>query len=212
MTVAVLSVSARQGDGIAVAFEIRDGEKLQKECFIISAAAFADMGLCVGECDRDRFDAVCEAAELYSAKKRGLNILGYGACSETGLCRKLVSKGISKETAKKAVAELAAEGYINADADAHREAEKCVAKLWGRKRIAVTLRQKGYSDESVRSALYALEDSGVDFAELCGERLSRTVSELPSDPKEKQKIIASLMRYGFSITEIKEAMKKIDLG
>ncbi len=207
MTVAILSVSARNEDEIAVTFEIKDGEHTQRESFIISATLFADMHLSVGECDRERFDAVCEAAELYRAKKRGLNILGYGASSEKGLAHKLMSKGFSKATAERAVAELSAEGYINADADACREAEKGLAKLWGKKRIAATLYQKGYSDSSVKRAIFALEDGGVDFSELCAERLRRTVDELPRDPKEKQKLIASLIRYGFSSDEIREAVR-----
>lgn len=208
MTVAILSVSARTDEEIAVTFEIRDGEHSQRECFILSATLFADMGLSVGECDRECFDAVCEAALLYRAKKRGLNILGYGTSSEKGLVRKLTAKGFSKATAEAAVSQLSAEGYINADGDALREAEKCISKLWGKKRIAATLYQKGYSDSSVKRAIFALEDGGVDFSELCAERLRRTVDELPRDPMEKQKLIASLIRYGFSSDDIREAVRR----
>ncbi len=207
MTVSVLSVAARAGDDIAVSFEIKEGEHAQRECFVISAALLADLRLSVGECTRECYDTVCQASEVYRAKKRGLNILAYGTASKIGLYRKLLSKGISKDIAKEAVRELAAEGYINADEDALREAEKCVGKLWGKRRIAAALYQKGYTDRQVKAALCDLEDRGTDFSEICAERLRRTNSELPTEPKEKQRLAASLMRYGFSTSEIKDALE-----
>lgn len=207
MTVSVLSISARGDSEIAVTFEIRNGELAQKECFLLSASVFADLRLAVGECDRDTFDAVSDAAELYRATKKGLSLLGYGASSQKALYRKLVLKGFSKDIAQRAALELSESGYINENSDAVREAERCVLKLWGKKRIIAHLRSKGYSEENVREAVYSLEDSGIDFAEVCSERLKKAVDSLPSDPKEMQKLIASLMRYGFSGSEIKEAIK-----
>ena len=64
MTVSILSISARGDSEIAVTFELREGELRQKECFLLSASVFADLHLTVGECDRDTFDTVSEAAEL----------------------------------------------------------------------------------------------------------------------------------------------------
>ena len=207
MTVSVLSISARGDSEIAVTFEIRDGELVQRECFLLSACVFADLHLTVGECDREAFDAASDAAELYRATKKGLSLLGYGASSQKALCRKLVMKGFSKEIAQKAAKDISKNGFINESTDAAREAERCAAKLWGKKRIIAHLRSKGYSEENVREAVYSLEDSGIDFAEVCAERLKKAVDSLPSDPKEMQKLIASLMRYGFSGSEIKEAIK-----
>ncbi|MBQ8850145.1 MAG: regulatory protein RecX [Clostridia bacterium] len=207
MTVSVLSVSARGSDEIAVTFEISEGELRQRARFLLSSRAFADLRLTVGECDRSVFDAASEAAELYSAVKRGLFILGYGSCSKKDLCRRLVMKGIPREVANAAVNELAADGFINERADAEREAERCVSKLWGRKKITAHLYNKGYSEEAVKGALYALEDSGVDFSELCAERLRRAYDSLPDDPKDIQRVMAALARCGFSGSEIKTAMR-----
>lgn len=206
MTVSVLSVSARGDSEIAVTIEIREGERTQRECFLLSTRMFADLRVTVGECDRETFEAVSDASELYRATKKGLSLLGYGACSEKMLRRKLVSKGISKDIAAAAVRELSAEGYIDERSDAEREAERCVDKLWGRKRISAHLYEKGYSAEAVRAAIYALEDRGTDFSQVCADRLRKSVDTLPDDPKSMQKLIASLMRYGFSGNEIKEAV------
>lgn len=208
MTVAIVSLSARGESGIAVCFELSDGEHRQRETFTVDSRAVADLSLKVGICDRELFDKVSYESLVYNAVKRGANILGYGACSEKMLVRKLGSKGIKPEIAKKAAEELVRRGYMNPQADAAREAQKCALKLWGRKRIAAELFHKGYSDENVRSALYSLEDEGVDFDDLCAERIRNSVDEIPTDPAKRQKLIASLQRYGFSSSEIKEGLKK----
>lgn len=207
MNVSVLSFTARGEGEIAVTFEIRDGELSQKETFLLSARLFADMRITAGECSRECFDRVAEAAEIYRATKKGLSLLSFSRCSRKALVRKLVVKGFSKECALDAVDELARQGYIDENADALREAEICVAKLWGESRIRQKLYEKGYSDEAVSMALYALEDNGVDFSEVCAERLRKMVEVIPSEPKGKQKLIASLIRYGFSNSQIRDAIR-----
>lgn len=209
MTVTILSLSARGAESVAVTFELRCGEQTQRESFLLSPAQVADLGLCRGESNQACYDAVSTCARIYEAKKRGVILLGYGGCSEQALCRKLVAKGISREIAHMAVAELVSEGYVDPTADALREAERCVAKEWGKRRIVATLRAKGYADEAIRAAMYALEDAEVDFVALCAERIQKQVGVVPSEPAARQKLFASLERYGFSSAEIREAMRRL---
>ena len=209
MTVSVVSVSARGKDEVSVAFEIRQGEAVQGESFLLSASELADLRISVGECDRETFDAVSAAAQRYAALRTGLSILSYGAYSKRALCRKLLQRGISRDRAAEAIAALTELGYVDESADAYREAQRAVAKLWGKKRIYAHLLEKGYTDEVVRGAMYALEDDGVDFFELCERRLRQKGGDMPQDPKERERLIASLMRYGFSTSEIKTAMRRI---
>lgn len=205
MTLAIVSLAARGDEEIAVTFEIRSGEHTQTQRFTVSAATVADLHLHTGVCDTDCYDAVSRASEVCSAIKKALYLLGYGRCSESALCRKLVSKGIDREIAAEAVEELCRRGYLDAENDALREAERCVAKHWGRKRIAAALFEKGYRQSTIQSALNRLEDDGVDFVEVCAERLRRT--EIPDDPDACRKLIASLERNGFSRSEIRDAMQ-----
>jgi SOS response regulatory protein OraA/RecX len=207
MKISVLSVTARGEDEIYVTLEIREGDQWQKESFLLSAKAFADLGISVGECDREEYDRISRAAEIYRALKKGLTLLSYSRCSKKALVRKLISKGFSREYAIGASDELVREGYIDEHADALREAEICVSKLWGENRIRATLYEKGYPDDAISAAMYSLEDSGVDFSEICAARLERFVDEIPSDPKEKQKLVASLIRYGFSSSQIRDAIR-----
>jgi SOS response regulatory protein OraA/RecX len=209
MTLEILSLAARSEGEIAVTFEIRSGEHTQKETFVVSSRLVADLRLRTGACDTDCYDAVCRGSEVGAAVKKGLYLLGYGSCSERTLERKLVSKGFSREIAREAVAELESRGYLNEDADALREAEKCVAKRWGQRRIAAALKEKGFAQESIQHALYALEDAGVDYVELCAERIQNKVGESPCDADERRRLIASLQRYGFSLSEIQEAFRRM---
>lgn len=205
MTVTLTSLAARGEDEIAVTFEIQSDGNIQRETFLVSSALVADLRLCKGETTRDCFDAVSHGSQIRNAVKRGLGILGYGSCSERTLCKKLVLKGIDREIAEQAVYELKLAGYIDSRSDALREAERCVAKLWGKRRITATLFSKGYEDDAVHAALYSLEDDGVDFSELCAERIRRYTGGIPTDRAQREKLIASLMRYGFSRSEIKDA-------
>ena len=207
MTVEILSLSARGSESVAVSFAISDGEHTQKETLLVGADTVVSLKLRVGECEAEMYDKVLDASLLYEAVRKALNILGYGACSERMLIRKLTVKGISLDIAKRAARELVRSGYIDPSADAAREAEKCVSKLWGRIRIIAELRKKGYGDGEIKSALYALEDSEVDFVGICAERIRRTVDCIPTDPADKRRLAASLSRYGFSNSEIKEAFK-----
>lgn len=207
MTVHLLSLADRGNEEISVSFELRSGGYLQKERFLLSTAQVADLRLRVGECDRVCYDNVEYAARLYAAQKRALQILSYGSCSEKMLCRKLVMKGVDREIAEDAVAELCERGLLDSSASAVREVEKGIAKLWGRRRIAAALYEKGYSDRTVKEAMLTLRQ--VDEVELCVRRIEKQAGGIPTDPTERRKLIASLERYGFSSSQIREAFAKI---
>ncbi len=216
MTVTLLSLSARGEGEISVAFELREGgspqspqntEHIQKESFLVSAAMIADLRLSVGESTQECFDTVSHCAQVYYAVKRGLILLGYGSCSCRALVRKLSLKGIEREIAEEAVAELIRSGYLNDAENAFREGERCISKCWGKRRIAAELYSKGYGGQAVRGALERLEDEGVDYVELCAKRIRMRTSVIPQDREERRRLIASMERYGFSSSEIREATR-----
>ena len=209
MTVTLLSLADRGGEEISVSFELTSGEHRQKESFLLSTAQVADLRLRVGVCDRTCYDNVAYAARLHAAEKRALQILSYGNCSEKMLCRKLVMKGVDREIAEETVASLCERGLLDASASAVREVEKGIVKLWGRRRIAAALYEKGYSDRTVKDAMRVLSE--VDEVALCAARIEKQAGEIPTDPTERKKLIASLERYGFSSSQIREAFSKLDL-
>ena len=142
----------------------------------------------------------------YGHAQRAIYLLGFSASSRRALYKKLVSKGFDPEYSRIALDRLSDNGLLCEADSAIREAEKCASKLWGEERIRAALFEKGYSDESISTAFFALEDSGVDFDENCLSLIKKKYSSLPTDKKELQKIISSLMRYGYSLSQIKRAI------
>lgn len=209
MVISITSLSVHRTDEIAVSVEISNGEHTQKERLVISAVQCADLGLRHGEADELTYDSILYASQIHTAVKQGLSILSYGICSENSLIRKLISRGNSREIAELATEELKQNGYIDQDSDAAREAERGAVKLWGKLRITASLREKGYSDESIRSALLYLRSSGVDYIENCATLIRRRWGDIPNDPMERKKMVAAVMRYGYTSDEIRAACKRL---
>jgi regulatory protein len=206
MTFNVTSVSAGGIGEIIVSFDVREGEKRSVSRFLISDDAYTKLSLTVGMSDMLTYEAVEREAYIYGAYKRAIYLLGFSASSRRALYKKLVSKGFDPEYSRIALDRLSDNGLLCEADSAIREAEKCASKLWGEERIRAALFEKGYSDESISTAFFALEDSGVDFDENCLSLIKKKYSSLPTDKKELQKIISSLMRYGYSLSQIKRAI------
>lgn len=206
MTFNVTSVSAGGIGEIIVSFDVREGEKRSVSRFLISDDAYTKLSLTVGMSDMLTYEAVEREAYIYGAYKRAIYLLGFSASSRRALYKKLVSKGFDPEYSRIALDRLSDNGLLCEAESAIREAEKCASKLWGEERIRAALFEKGYSDESISTAFFALEDSGVDFDENCLSLIKKKYSSLPTDKKELQKIISSLMRYGYSLSQIKRAI------
>lgn len=209
MNISVTGLSVHGTNEIAVSVEISDGEHTQKERLVISSVQYADIGLRYGDIGEQEYDSILFASKIHTAVKQGLSILSYGACSKNSLIRKLISRGNSREIAEIAVEELKQNGYIDQEADAAREAERGAIKLWGKLRITASLREKGYSDDSIRYALTYLHSSGVDYVENCATLIRRRWGEIPSDPAERRKMVAAVMRYGYTTDEIRAAKKRL---
>ncbi len=210
MTVSITSMTAMSaGEEIRVAFEtVSDGgAERSRESFIISSKQYLALGLSKGRCDTDTYDDVAHASEVWCAAKKGIVLLGYGACSEKALRIKLVSKGFDKKCAAEAVEELVAKGLLRAEDDAARVAQKMAEKLWGKKRIMSALYEKGYSSDAVAAAIEGLEDAEVDFVGNCRALIEKRYPRFPEDARERLKMLAALQRYGYSLLEIKAAIE-----
>ena len=207
MKISVLSVYARSSSEVCVVTEIRDGEHVQKESFLLGVADLADISIEVGECDTALYDRICEAALIHRATVMGIRAIGYGRVSERALLRKLCLNGIDVEIARCAIERIKKSGYINENEDAYECALSYTRRLFGKKRIIAELYKKGYADDAVKNAIFSLEDAEIDFAELCYTRISY-LRNLPSDRAGINKLIASLVRYGFSADEIKSALNR----
>ena len=207
MEIRISAVSARSGgEEFEVCFELSDGEHAEKRSFLISSSQY--LVLCPRKeiSDEQTFDEIKYASDVWSATKRGIFILGYGACSEKALAAKLVSKGFDKDIATDAVRAIVAKGLLRPADDATRAAEKMAKKLWGKRRIISALYEKGYSAEAVSRAICSLEDGGIDFEENCKQLAKEKYADTELDVSAQAKIYSALSRYGYSSSEIKSAI------
>ncbi len=208
MKLSIASVTSGGADRIVVVVEISDGVHTDREKFLISTDIYTKMKLCRGQCDIETYECLQTEAEIYAAFNRALYILGYGACSKKALIHKLVHKGFTRKYAEQAAERAEQNGYIDDKAAAARTAELMAEKLWGAQRIRAGLAQKGYDKSAVDYAMYALEDSEIDFEANCLTLLQKKCDRLPEDRKAREKLTAALMRYGYTISQIKWAYAK----
>ena len=207
MDIRISAISGRSGgEEVEISFEISDGIHTEKSSFIISTAQYLVICPERGVSDEQTFDEVKYEADVWSATKRGIFLLGYGSCSEKALAAKLISKGFDREIAADAVNAIVAKGLLRPADDAAREAEKMVKKLWGKRRIIAALYEKGYSADSVRAALYSLEKNGVDYEKNCKRLVREKYSDTELDVSAQTKLYSALTRYGYSSSEIKSAI------
>ncbi len=192
---------------LSLTVEISCDGRREKRVLVIPDKVYIELKLKKGEISTAVFDLIESESKVCAAYRRGLSILGYGANSERALSRKLAQKGFDKDSAKAAAAALRSQGCINEERDARREAETCLKKCWGERRIISKLHEKGYSDEAISSALCVFDD--VDFPELCARLIKKRYFPFPVEKKAREKAIAALMRYGYSLSEIRQALDLI---
>lgn len=206
MEIFITSISAGSDREVVVTAEQREGEKRNTERFLLPISVYASLSLTVGVSDTDTFELLEREAYIYGAYKHSLYLLGISSQSKHMLYRKLVMKGFEPEISREAVDRLERASLLDEDSFAAREAEKCLDKHWGEARIRSHLYDKGYREKAIANAFFALEDNGVDFDSVCLELLEKKAPQLPKDKKELQKLIASMQRYGFSLSQIKRAI------
>ena len=210
MTITVYNIRAvADGAEAEISLEIRSGEQSQTIKGTVSAFMLGELGFgsrigTIFEIDRKTCDAVLRSMKLHAAIKKGIALLGFSRNTKKSLIRKLTGKGYPADIAEEAAEFLAAHGYIREHDDAEIYAETLAnRKLYGKNRIKKELFAKGFESDAIRDALETLD---VDFAEICAKRLKNMGGIAVFEEKEaKNKIMASLMRYGFSYDDIKNA-------
>ena len=173
--------------------------------YTVHTLLLPSLGLRRGVITPDKLDEIERTATLSAAWQKGLNILAYGANSAQALTLKLRQRGFDGETAERAVELIRAQGYLHEDSDAAREAERSLSKGWGLRRIEQYLRQRGYDAESVAAALETLSDE--DFDERCRRVARKYHPAPPEDAKQRQKIVAYLLRYGYDMSAIRHTLE-----
>ena len=208
LTITIRALRAQhEGAEMLVLLLLENGEHQEQKSLVITTEQYCELNLVRGPITEETYEKIEEAAELTRALRSGENLLSYGANSVQALTRKLVGKGYGRDVAAAAAERLAEYGLIDEERDMQREVEKCLRKLWGSKRISAHLWSKGYAAETMKGLSALLED--IDFPQNCAMLIKKHYGEVPVDADEHRRMIASLSRYGYSIGEIRQAIRHL---
>lgn len=210
MKIEIISVSALdEGAEILLTVKISDGEgRGEKRKLLLFTEQYLEMGLCRGAAiDSDTFDELERMSRECKAIRKGTDLLAYSASSRVRLAQKLRAKGIDKKSAENAAERLQRLGVINEQADVERLVHSDLKKLWGKKRIYSDLSAKGYDREIISLELEKIDAEA--FVENCRALFVKKYKKMPTDPAEQKKIVASLVRYGYSFSEIRQALQNL---
>lgn len=145
------------------------------------------------------------SAALSRAIARMKGILSYSGVSRRMLIQRLKGYDFSEEICATAADYAVEHGMVREDVQVEHAVDTYLRrKYWGRRRIAAELSAKGYPREVIESALADIPEE--DFMHALHVILERKYGEIPADPQEKQKMILSLLRMGYSGNEIKDAL------
>ena len=198
----------REGKEVEVTVETSEVYKMNTYRYTLPREAWERLGIREGEISREDTKALLYEEEKYRATKKAFDILAFGRNSARTLALKLRHRNFSPKICDEVAELLKEKGYIREDEDVVHEAESCVAKHWGMRRILMHLHQKGYDSDAMNVAKEYLAE--VDFAEVCAELIRKEFGTLPKDETERNRVIAAVVRYGYSMTEIKNAAKLIE--
>ena len=153
----------------------------------------------------EEFEEILCDSEYNLAKNRAFNILEYRAHSKRELFDKLCQK-TDEDTAWAVVEKMCELGLVDDKALLRDKLENLLnVKKYGVKRAVNDLLIKGFDREEIEETIEEMEYD--EYSTVCEIIEHRYADELPeSDIKERQKIVATLMRRGFSYDDIKSAI------
>lgn len=139
----------------------------------------------------------------------GLRLLSYHDSSKKQLCQKLIIKGHKKEYSENAVLKLEEYGYLNdlrfAENQARRLSE---SKGMSNRGIKSELLRLGISSEIADITLESLDNDPIlRIIEIINRKYYRNLS----DEKGVRKTVAALQRLGYGWSDIKSALRQIEI-
>ena len=141
-----------------------------------------------------------------AALRTAMNIVGYKDNTLYQLKTKLTERGYTEKTVNDVCEYMMMKGYVNDTRMIFRSARSlALNKLYGKKRIMKELALKRFTDEAYDAFSFDGDElDDVDFVEVCLKLLKK------KGRARDDKTFAFLMRYGHSVSDIKEAYKRLE--
>lgn len=206
LIIRIESIRAQQeGAEMVLTLTISENGKIESCKLVIPTEVYCEKNLRKGLISRETFEELQVLSRRFEAIRCGENLLAFGPNTAQTLIRKIMRHGFTRSESEEAAEILLERGLIREDQDLRREVEKCLRKLWGRRRIQFHLRSKGFADETLADLPELL--GNVDFPKQCAHLIRKQYGELPTDRAELDRMFASLSRYGYSLDEIRDALR-----
>ena len=156
------------------------------------------------EIDEKDIENITFEIDSYKAKSRALNLLSYRAHSKKELQDKL-KRRLDEKSAKIAADKMEQIGLLNDENYARDFASHLQKnKMYAKKRISYELSKKGINEEIISEVLDNLELSEDETLEKAASKKSS------ENEKEKRRLIAHLMRLGYSWSQINRFLNSED--
>lgn len=216
ISIEIIAVESRRGGSERlVTLKVSGGEHSEGVKFAVGAKMLREIdGLDVENLPcaitREQYDMLEYDAKLWSAVKKGLDILEYSDNTKAQIIKKLRERSFDKYIAEDAADYLAANGCINEGVMLERAVDKFAnVKLFGRSRIRSELYKKGIERSLIDERLDGLFE-GIDFEENL-RRLIRKKCDISSlsDREYREKVYAAMYRLGYSSADTRDAIKYI---
>ncbi|MBQ3792513.1 MAG: RecX family transcriptional regulator [Clostridia bacterium] len=200
----------RSSAGITVYIAPGGGSSAGDPLFM-SAELWKEMNYRAGDTITEKdYLAIREQESLSRCISRAMKILSSSDHSVNQLKKKLQEYDFSEETVEKALSYVVEKGYVNENQQAMRLTENYIRhKFWGKKRIIAELLMRGYGKESVIYALSRVSEKA--YMRSLHALLDRKYSLIESED-DKNRLFASLFRFGYSLSEIERAVADLESG
>ena len=141
-----------------------------------------------------------------AAQKAAYNILNFSDNTVNQLREKLLAKGYSESSCEGAIKHCVEHGHIKEADHLARFIEICAGKFYGRRRIYMEAKARGFDSDLIKERFDKCIEN-IDFDMNCAKLISRLIAATPSLATDMNKLIATVMRYGYSIEEIRAGYK-----
>lgn len=141
------------------------------------------------------------------ARMRG--ILSFSGQSRRQLIHRLRQYGFDDEICGETADYAVEHGLVREEAQAEHAVEVYLRrKYWGRRRITAELTARGYDADVIRAAVDSVPEE--EFLRALRLIIEKKYGEPPQNPQERQKMVLSLLRLGYSGSEIKDVLASFD--
>ncbi len=205
--VRITSISAAGGEKVTVKVLVSNPSGREETEFTVMDNHAEEMGLEIGAIDEELLPELEYYADVARAYSSACSSFAFAPSSYMSLKNKLVQKGFSRDVCDDAINCLKLRGFVKEDEIALRRAQILVEKHWGRQRILIKLREEGFMNEALDSALTFLDS--VDFTLSCAKLIQKKYGAIPSDKSKFDRMYASLARMGYSGSVIRVAVRSL---